>query len=196
MKINNMIPMVVEEGPHGERAYDIYSRLLKERVIFLGTDVNFQIANAIVAQLLFLENAASGQEIKMYINSPGGSVDDGLAIYDTMNFIKSPISTIVIGKAASMGAVLAAAGAPGKRFILPNARIMIHQASGGFKGTSNEVEIMARELLLARKKLDKILAHHSGQSLDKITQDTDKDTWLSASEAKKYGLVDKVIDAS
>lgn len=188
--------MVVEEGPHGERAYDIYSRLLKERVIFLGTDVDFQIANAIVAQLLFLENAASGQEIKMYINSPGGSVDDGLAIYDTMNFIKSPVSTIVIGKAASMGAVLAAAGAPGKRFILPNARIMIHQASGGFKGTSNEVEIMARELILARKKLDKILAHHSGQSLDKITQDTDKDTWLSASEAKKYGLVDKVIDAS
>ncbi len=188
-----MIPMVVEQSGRGERSYDIYSRLLKERVIFLVGPVNDQSANLIVAQLLFLESDNPDKDISFYINSPGGSVSAGMAIFDTMNFIKPAVSTLCTGFAASMGAFLLAAGAKGKRFSLPNSKIMIHQPSGGSQGQATEIEIQAREILKTREQLNKILAERTGQSLEKIALDTERDFYMSAEESKEYGLVDQVI---
>jgi len=188
-----LIPMVIEQSGRGERAYDIYSRLLKERVVFLVGPVNEVTANLIVAQLLFLESENPDKEIFFYINSPGGSVSAGLAIYDTMQFIKPDVSTLCVGQAASMGALLLAAGAKGKRFGLPNSRVMIHQPMGGFSGQASDVEIHAREILYLRQRLNEILAKHTGQTVDTIARDTDRDNFLSAEEAVKYGLVDKVL---
>ncbi len=188
-----LVPTVIEKTPMGERAYDIYSRLLKERIIFLGTAIDDTVANLVVAQLLFLESEDAGKDIKLYINSPGGSVYAGLAMLDTMNIIKPAVSTICVGMAASMGAVLLASGAKGKRFSLPNARIMIHQGSAGFEGTPSDIEITAREVLKSREKLDQILAEATGKSVADVHKDTDRDYWMSAPEAAKYGLVDKVI---
>jgi len=188
-----LVPTVIEKTNLGERAYDIYSRLLKERIIFLGTGIDDTVANLIVAQLLFLESEDATKDIKLYINSPGGSVYAGLAILDTMNLIKPDVSTICVGMAASMGAVLLAAGAKGKRFSLPNSRIMIHQGSAGFEGTPSDIEITAREVLKAREKLDEILAERSGRSIDQVHKDTDRDYWMSAREATDYGIVDKVV---
>lgn len=189
-----LVPMVVEQSARGERAYDIYSRLLKERVIFLVGQVEDNMANLIVAQLLFLESENPDKDISLYINSPGGSVTAGLAIYDTMQFIKPDVNTYCIGQAASMGAVLLAGGAAKKRFALPNSRVMVHQPLGGVQGQASDIEIHAKEILLIRDRLNKILAHHTGQKLDKISKDTDRDRFLSAEEALKYGLIDSVLE--
>ena len=188
-----MVPMVIEQSGRGERSYDIYSRLLKERVIFLVGPVNDQTANLVVAQLLFLESENPDKDISFYINSPGGSVSAGMAIFDTMNFVKPDISTLCTGFAASMGAFLLAAGAKGKRFSLPNSKIMIHQPSGGSQGQATDIEIQAREILKTREQLNKILAEQTGQPLDRIERDTERDYYMSADEAKEYGVVDKVI---
>ena len=188
-----MVPMVIEQSGRGERAYDIYSRLLKERVIFLVGPVNDQSANLVVAQLLFLESENPDKDISLYINSPGGSVSAGMAIFDTMNFIKPDVSTLCTGMAASMGAFLLSAGAKGKRFSLPNSRVMIHQPLGGAQGQATDIEIHAREILRLRGDLNKLLAEHTGQPLDKIERDTERDYFMSAAEAQAYGLVDKVI---
>jgi ATP-dependent Clp protease, protease subunit len=188
------IPMVVEQSGRGERSYDIYSRLLKERVIFLVGPVNDMTANLVVAQLLFLEAENPDKDISLYINSPGGSVTAGMSIYDTMQFIKPDVSTLCIGQAASMGAFLLAAGAKDKRFSLPNSRIMIHQPSGGFQGQSTDIEIHAKEILYLRAKLNEILAHHTGRTADEIDRDTERDNFMSAEQSVVYGLIDKVIE--
>lgn len=188
-----MVPMVIEQSGRGERAYDIYSRLLKERVIFLVGPVNDQAANLIVAQLLFLESENPDKDISLYINSPGGSVSAGMAIYDTMQFIKSDVSTLCTGMAASMGAFLLAAGAKGKRFSLPNSRIMIHQPLGGAQGQASDIEIQAREILYLRERLNGILADKTGKTTEQIGKDTDRDNFMSADEAAQYGLIDKVL---
>jgi len=187
------IPMVIEQSGRGERAYDIYSRLLKERVVFLVGPVNDATANLVVAQLLFLESENPDKDIYLYINSPGGSVTAGMGIYDTMQFIKPDVSTLCIGQAASMGAFLLAAGANGKRFALPNSRVMIHQPLGGFQGQASDIEIHAKEILFLRARLNEMLAKHTGQSLEVIERDTDRDYFLSAEDSVKYGLVDKVL---
>ncbi len=188
-----LVPMVVEKTGHGERAYDIYSRLLKERIIFLGTGVDDHVANLIIAQLLFLRSEDKEKDIYIYVNSPGGSVTAGMAIYDTMQYIKPDVSTICIGQAASMGAVLLAAGAKGKRFALPNARIMIHQPWGGAQGTASDIHIQAQEILRMKDELNKILAKHCDKPVEKIAKDTDRDYFMSAVESRDYGLVDGVI---
>lgn len=188
-----LIPTVIEKTQAGERAYDIYSRLLNERIIFLGTGIDDTVANLVIAQLLYLQSEDPTSDISLYINSPGGSVTAGLAIYDTMNHITPDVSTICVGMAASMGAILLACGQPGKRFALPNSRVMIHQPSGGFSGTAADIEITANEIIKIRHKLNEILAQKTGQSLEKIKTDVDRDFWLSAEEAKKYGLVDSVV---
>ena len=190
----NLVPMVVEQTARGERAYDIYSRLLKERVVFAVGPVEDYMANLIVAQLLFLESENPDKDIALYINSPGGSVSAGLAIYDTMQFIKSDVSTICIGMAASMGAVLLAAGAAGKRFMLPNSRAMIHQPSGGYQGQASDINIQAQEILKIRVRLNEILARHTGQDVSKIELDSERDRFMSPAEAVEYGLIDKVLD--
>lgn len=189
-----LVPMVIEQTGRGERAFDIYSRLLKERVIFVVGPIEDHMANLIVAQLLFLESDNPDKDIHLYINSPGGSVTAGMAIYDTMQFIKPHVTTMCIGQAASMGAVLLAAGEPGKRYCLPNSRVMIHQPLGGFSGQASDVEIHARELLYIRERLNGILAHHTGQPLERIQQDTERDNFMSAAVSQEYGLVDKVLD--
>ena len=188
-----MIPMVIEQSGRGERAYDIYSRLLKERVVFLVGPVNDGIANLVVAQLLFLESENPDKDINFYINSPGGSVSAGLAIYDTMQFIKPDVTTTCTGMAASMGAFLLSAGAKGKRFCLPNSRVMIHQPSGGFQGQASDIEIHAKEILYLRKRLNNIMATHTGQSLETIERDTERDNFMSAEDALKYGIIDRVL---
>jgi ATP-dependent Clp protease protease subunit len=188
-----LVPMVIEQSGRGERAYDIYSRLLKERVIFLVGPVNDMTANLVVAQLLFLESENPDKDVYLYINSPGGSVSAGLAIYDTMQFIKPHVSTLCIGMAASMGAFLLAAGEKGKRFTLPNSRVMIHQPLGGFQGQASDIEIHAREILSIRARLNEMLAKHTGQPLERIEKDTDRDRFMSATEAVEYGLVDRVL---
>ena len=188
-----LVPMVIEQSGRGERAYDIYSRLLKERVVFLVGPVNELTANLIVAQLLFLESENPEKDISFYINSPGGSVSAGLAIYDTMQFIKPDVSTLCVGQAASMGAFLLAAGAKGKRFALPNSRVMIHQPMGGFQGQASDIEIHAKEILYLRARLNALMAKHTGQKVETIEHDTDRDNFLSAEESVKYGLVDKVL---
>ena len=190
-----LIPMVVEQTSRGERSYDIYSRLLKERVIFAVGPVEDHMANLIVAQLLFLESENPDKDIHLYINSPGGSVSAGLAIYDTMQFIKPQVSTMCIGMAASMGAVLLAGGADGKRFALPHSRVMIHQPLGGYQGQATDIEIHAREILKIREQLNGILASHSGQPIERIQQDTERDNFMSGSEAVEYGLIDQVLDS-
>jgi ATP-dependent Clp protease, protease subunit len=189
-----MVPIVIEQSGRGERAYDIYSRLLRERVIFLVGPVNDQTANLVVAQLLFLESENPDKDISLYINSPGGSVSAGLSVFDTMQFIKPDVSTLCMGLAASMGAFLLAAGAKGKRFALPNSRIMIHQPSGGAQGQATDIEIQAREILKLRESLNKILADRTGQSLEKIRNDSERDFFMSGIEAKEYGLIDQVLD--
>ncbi len=188
-----LIPTVIEKSNHGERAYDIYSRLLKERIIFLGDPIDDHVANIVIAQMLFLESEDREKDIKLYINSPGGSVTAGMAIYDTMQYIKPDVSTICIGMAASMGAVLLAAGAKNKRFVLPNAEIMIHQVMGGAEGQASDIKIRAERILKIRDRLNEILAKHTGQTLKKLEKDTDRDHFMSAEEAQKYGLVDKII---
>lgn len=193
-KALNLVPMVVEQTSRGERAYDIYSRLLKERLIFLVGPIDDHMANVIVAQLLFLEAENPEKDISIYINSPGGIVTAGLAIYDTMQFIKPDVSTICVGQAASMGALLLAAGAKGKRYALPNSRIMIHQPLGGFQGQATDIEIHAREILALKQRLNEILSRHTGQSLDTIAEDTERDNFKSADAAREYGLVDEVIE--
>lgn len=190
-----LIPMVVEQTSRGERAYDIYSRLLKDRIIFLGSAVDDHIANLIIAQLLFLEAEEPEQDIYIYINSPGGVVTSGMAVYDTMLYVKPDIQTICIGQASSMGALLLAAGTKGKRFALTNSRIMIHQPSGGFQGQSVDIDIHAKEILRMRDTLDKILSEHTGQPLKKVRSDTDRDFFMSGEDAKKYGIVDEVISS-
>lgn len=189
-----LIPTVIEKTQGGERAYDIYSRLLKERIIFLGTGIDDNVANIVIAQLLFLQSEDPTSDISLYINSPGGSVSAGLAIYDTMQHISPDVSTICVGMAASMGAFLLACGEKGKRFALPNSRVMIHQPSGGFQGTAADIEITANEIIKIRHQLNAILAEKTGQKLEKISSDSDRDFWQSAQEAKKYGLVDKVVE--
>jgi len=188
-----LVPMVVEQTPRGERSYDIFSRLLKERVIFLVGQVEDHMANLIVAQLLFLESENPDKDISLYINSPGGSVTAGMAIYDTMQFIKPDISTLCVGQAASMGAILLTAGTKGKRFALPNSRVMIHQPLGGFSGQASDIDIHAKEILKVREKLNLILKSHTGQSIATVQKDTDRDNFMSASEAAAYGLIDKVL---
>ena len=190
---NALVPMVVEQTSRGERSYDIYSRLLKERVIFLVGQVEDHMANLVVAQLLFLESENPDKDIHLYINSPGGAVTAGMAIYDTMQFIKPDVSTLCIGQAASMGAVLLAGGAAGKRHSLPNSRVMVHQPLGGFQGQASDIEIHAQEILTIRKRLNGILAHHSGQDIDKIQKDTDRDNFMNGEEALEYGLIDSVL---
>ena len=192
---NQLVPMVVEQTPRGERAYDIYSRLLKERVIFLTGPVEDYGANLIVAQMLYLEAENPDKDIHLYINSPGGSVTAGLSIYDTMQFIKPDVSTLCIGQAASMGAVLLSGGAEGKRQALPNSRVMIHQVLGGFQGQASDIEIHTKEILSIKKKLNEILANHSGQKVDKIAKDSDRDNFMSPDQAVKYGLIDAVVDS-
>ena len=189
----NLIPTVIEKGPHGERAYDIYSRLLKERIIFLAGPINDAVANSIIAQMLFLTSQDADKDIKLYINSPGGSVTAGMAIYDTMQYIKPAVSTFCIGLAASMAATLLIAGEKGKRFALPNSEILLHQVMGEAGGQAVEIEITAKQILKIKERLNKILAKHTGQSLQKIERDTDRDFYLTADEAKEYGIVDKVI---
>ncbi|HSH12221.1 MAG TPA: ATP-dependent Clp endopeptidase proteolytic subunit ClpP [Desulfurivibrionaceae bacterium] len=189
----NLVPMVIEQSPRGERAYDIYSRLLKERIVFLGSAVNDEIANLIVAQLLFLEADDPDKDITFYINSPGGVVTAGLAIYDTMRYVKCDIATLCLGQAASMGAVLLAAGAAGKRYALPNARILIHQPMGGFQGQATDIDIHAREILRIREDLNRILVEHTGQKMKKIQTDTERDYFMSAEESRVYGIIDKVL---
>jgi ATP-dependent Clp protease protease subunit len=193
IKALNLVPMVVEQTSRGERAYDIYSRLLKERVIFLVGPVEDHVANLIVAQLLFLESENPDKDIHFYVNSPGGPVSAGLAVYDTMQFIKPDVSTMCVGQAASMGALLLAGGAAGKRFCLPHSRVMIHQPLGGYQGQATDIDIHAREILKAREMLNQILVTHTGQSIDKIQQDTERDKFMSSEEAKDYGLVDAVL---
>ncbi|MDD3580337.1 MAG: ATP-dependent Clp endopeptidase proteolytic subunit ClpP [Desulfobacca sp.] len=188
-----LIPIVVEQSSRGERAYDIYSRLLKDRIIFLGSTINDDIANLIIAQLLFLESEDPDKDIHFYINSPGGLVTSGLALYDTMQYIKPPVSTLCMGQAASMAALLLAAGAKGKRFALPHARILIHQPLGGFQGQATDVDIQAREILRLRQELNEIMALHTGQSLEHINRDTERDFYMAGLQAKEYGLVDEVI---
>ncbi|PID49512.1 MAG: ATP-dependent Clp endopeptidase, proteolytic subunit ClpP [Proteobacteria bacterium] len=192
-KALNLVPMVVEQSSRGERAYDIYSRLLKERVIFCVGPVEDYMANVIVAQLLFLESENPEKDIYLYINSPGGVVTAGMSIYDTMQFIKPDVSTLCIGQAASMGAVLLAGGAADKRYCLPHSRVMIHQPLGGFQGQASDIEIHAREILKIREELNSILAHHSGQSLEKVAHDTDRDNFMTSEQAKEYGLIDNIL---
>lgn len=191
----NLIPTVIEKTQYGERAYDIYSRLLKDRIIFLGSAVNDAVANTVIAQLLFLASKDPKKEIQLYVNSPGGSVTAGLAIYDTMQFIKCPVSTVCVGMAASMGAVLLASGEAGKRFALPNSQIMLHQVAGGVTGEAIEIEITAKQIVKLRERLNTILAKHTRQPLEKIEKDTDRDFYLTPEEAKEYGLIDEVIGA-
>ncbi|MDA0208431.1 MAG: ATP-dependent Clp endopeptidase proteolytic subunit ClpP [bacterium] len=193
MQNNLLIPTVIEKTHHGERAYDIYSRLLKDRIIFLGTAIDDSVANAMIAQLLFLESQDNEKDIKIYINSPGGSVTSGLAIYDTMQHIKPDVSTMCVGMAASMGAVLLAGGAAGKRYALPNSEIMIHQVLGGVQGQATDIKIHADRIMAMKKGLNQILADHTGQSIDVVTNDTERDNFMTAKEAKKYGLIDEVI---
>ena len=188
-----LIPMVIEQTNRGERSYDIYSRLLKDRIIFVGAPIDDVIANVVIDQLMYLEAEDPDKDIHLYINSPGGSVTAGLGIYDTMQYVKSPINTICLGQAASMGALLLAAGTTGKRFALPNVRVMIHQPMGGFQGQATEIDIHAREILKIRDRLNQILAHHSGQPLERIANDTERDYFMSGEEAKTYGLIDEVI---
>ena len=192
---NQLVPMVVEQTPRGERAYDIYSRLLKERVIFLTGPVEDYGANLIVAQMLYLEAENPDKDVHLYINSPGGSVTAGLSIYDTMQFIKPDVSTLCVGQAASMGAILLCGGAKGKRQALPNSRVMIHQVLGGFQGQASDIEIHTQEILSIKKKLNEILASHSGQKVDKIAKDSDRDNFMSPEQAVKYGLIDDVVDS-
>ncbi|RKY40000.1 MAG: ATP-dependent Clp endopeptidase proteolytic subunit ClpP [Candidatus Omnitrophota bacterium] len=192
--MNTLIPMVIEQSERGERAYDIYSRLLKDRIIFVGSVVDDDMANLIVAQILFLQTEDPDKDINIYINSPGGAVTAGLAIYDTMQFVKCPIRTYCIGQASSMGAVLLAAGTKGKRYALPHARIMIHQPWGGVQGAAVDINIQAREILRLREKINQILAKHTGQKLEKIEKDTDRDFFMSSEEAKDYGIVDEVVE--
>lgn len=191
---SNLVPMVVEQSARGERAYDIYSRLLKERVVFLVGAVEEHTANLIVAQLLFLESENPDKDISLYINSPGGVVTAGMAIYDTMQFIKPDVSTLCIGQACSMGALLLAGGAAGKRHVLPNSRVMIHQPLGGFQGQASDIEIHTKEILELRDRLNKILAYHTKQNIEKIAKDTDRDNFMGAEEAKEYGLVDSILE--
>jgi ATP-dependent Clp protease protease subunit len=193
MQALNLVPMVVEQTARGERAYDIYSRLLKERVVFLVGPVEDYMANLIVAQLLFLESENPDKDISLYINSPGGSVSAGLSIYDTMQFIKPDVSTLCIGMAASMGALLLTGGAAGKRYTLPNSRMMIHQPLGGFQGQATDIDIHAREILKTRERMNQIMAGHTGQTVEKIRDDTERDRFLDATEAKKYGLIDEIL---
>ncbi len=188
-----LIPTVIEKSTYGERAYDIYSRLLKDRIIFLGEPISDHVANIVIAQFLFLDAENKSKDIKFYINTPGGSVTSGMAIYDTMQYIKSDVSTICVGMAASMGAVLLASGAKGKRFTLPNSEVMIHQVMGGFEGQASDVKIRSEHILKIKDKLNRILAEHTGQSITKIEKDTDRDRFMGADEAKKYGIVDKII---
>jgi ATP-dependent Clp protease protease subunit len=187
------MPYVIEQTHRGERSYDIYSRLLKDRIVFIGTAIDDDVANVVTAQLLFLESEDPEKDVSIYINSPGGSVTSGLAIYDTMQYVKPPVSTICLGQAASMAAVLLSSGAKGKRYAVPNARIMIHQLSGGFSGQAADIEIQAREALRLKRTLDEILSRHTGQPIDKISQNTDRDYFMSPQEAKDYGLIDEVI---
>lgn len=189
----NLVPMVVEQSARGERAYDIYSRLLKERVIFLVGPIDDHVANVVVAQLLFLESENPDKDVHLYINSPGGVVTAGLAIYDTMQFIKPDVSTLCIGQAASMGALLLAGGAAGKRYALPHSRVMIHQPLGGFQGQASDIDIHAREILAARDRLNRILAKHTGQALERISQDTDRDYFMGSDDASAYGVIDRVL---
>ena len=191
----SLVPYVIEQTSRGERSYDIYSRLLKDRIIFLGEEVNDVSANLIVAQLLFLEAEDPSKDIQLYINSPGGSVTAGMAIYDTMNYIKCDVSTICIGMAASMGAFLLSSGAKGKRLALPNAEVMIHQPSGGAKGQATEIQIVAENILKTKKKLNQILAANTGQTVEKIAEDTERDNFMSAEEAKAYGLIDEIVES-
>lgn len=188
-----MVPIVIEQSARGERAFDIYSRLLKERVIFMVGQVEDYMANLIIAQLLFLESENPDKDIHLYINSPGGVVTSGLAIYDTMQFIKPDVSTLCVGQAASMGALLLAGGAPGKRYCLPHSRVMIHQPLGGFQGQASDIDIHAREILAVRDRLNRVLAHHTGQDIERIQVDTDRDNFMSGEDAVKYGLIDKVL---
>lgn len=190
-----LVPMVVEQSARGERAYDIFSRLLRERIIFLVGPVDDAVANLVVAQLLFLESENPDKDINLYINSPGGSVTAGMSIYDTMQFVRCDVSTMCVGQAASMGAFLLAAGTPGKRYALPNARVMIHQPSGGSRGVAADIAIQAREILLMRERLNRILAEHTGQTPERIAEDTERDYWMTAAEAKTYGLIDKVQES-
>ena len=190
-----LVPMVIEQSSRGERAYDIYSRLLKERIIFVGTSIDDNIANLVIAQLLFLQMEEVGKDISVYINTPGGSVTSGLAIYDTMQFVKCDVATYCVGQATSMGALLLASGTKGKRYALPNSRIMIHQPWGGVQGAASDISIQAKEILRLRDALEHVLAKHTGQSLEKIQKDSDRDYFMSAEEAKAYGLIDEVIAA-
>jgi len=189
----NLIPTVIEKSQHGERAYDIYSRLLKERIIFLAGPINDAVANSIIAQMLFLSSQDAEKDIKLYINSPGGSVTAGMAIYDTMQYIKPDVSTFCIGLAASMAATLLAAGAKGKRFALPNSEILLHQVMGGAEGQATEIEITAKQIIKIKERLNKILAKHTGQAIAKVERDTDRDFYLTSDEAKEYGIIDKVL---
>jgi ATP-dependent Clp protease protease subunit len=191
---NQLIPFVVEQTNRGERSYDIYSRLLKDRIIFLGSAIDDHVANIIIAQLLFLESEDPEKDIHLYINSPGGLVTAGMAIYDTMQYLRSPISTLCFGQAASMGAVLLTAGAQGKRFALPHSRVMLHQPMGGYQGQATDIDIHAREIIRTRQELEEILVRHTGQTIEKIHQDTDRDFFLSGEQAREYGIVDKVIE--
>ncbi len=193
MERNELVPMVIEQTHRGERAYDIYSRLLKDRIIFIGQPVTDELANVIIAQLLFLESEDPDKDIHLYINCPGGVVTAGLAIYDTMQYVRPDVSTLCMGQAASMGAVLLAAGAKGKRFALPHARMMIHQPMGGFQGQAADIAIQAKEILRLREKLNELLADHTGKDLSKIQQDTDRDFFMSSDEAREYGLIDEVV---
>jgi ATP-dependent Clp protease protease subunit len=189
-----LVPMVVEQTARGERAFDIYSRLLKDRIIFLGTQIDDNISNLIIAQILFLESEDSDKDIHIYINSPGGVVSAGLAIYDTMQYVRPEISTICVGQAASMGALLLAGGADGKRFALPNSRILIHQPLGGAQGQATDIDIQAREILRLREELNQILAKHTGQTMEKLYEDTDRDFFMTSAQAKDYGIIDKIIE--
>ena len=191
----NLIPTVIEKTQHGERAYDIYSRLLKDRIVFLGSPINDVVANSIIAQFLFLASQDAEKPIQFYINSPGGHVSAGLAIYDTMQYIKSPVHTVCVGMAASMGAVLLVAGEKGKRFALPNSQILIHQPMGGIQGQASEIEIAAKEIIRLKERLNKILVKHTGQPMEKVEKDTDRDYYMTSEEAKTYGLIDQVIKA-
>jgi len=195
IKYQTLVPMVIEKTGHAERAYDIYSRLLKDRIIFIGTAIDDMVANLVIAQLLFLQSEDASKDIHVYVNSPGGAVTAGLAIYDTMQYIKPDVCTYCIGQAASMGAVLLAAGAKGKRFALPYSRIMIHQPWGGVQGTASDISIKAKEILRTKEELIKILSKHTGQTIDRVEKDSDRDFFMSSVEARDYGLVDQVLDA-
>ncbi len=192
---SGLVPMVVEQTPRGERAFDIYSRLLKERIIFLTGPIDDYISNLVIAQLLFLESENPEKDISIYINSPGGIISSGLAIYDTMQFVRPEVATLCVGQAASMGSLLLAGGAAGKRFALPNSRVMIHQPLGGFQGQASDIEIHAKEILVMKQKVNEILAKHTGKTLKKIEQDTDRDNFLNADEAKSYGIIDDILDS-